>query len=403
MGMLNIDRVFDYLVLFSWLVTLYVVGKAFWYSIREVGIRETLTIKRGGWILSRRPLLTILLSVIITMLAMAIVFVQPHKRAVVISALSPDGIRHQPLDAGLNIVVPFLERAVQYPIYNQTFSISRSSFERGQPGVDDTISARSKEGQEILMDASLIFRIDPARLNEVHILWQDRYIENLIRPLVRGYVRGRASQLTVEQIYSSERFPMEKAIFEDMSVVLEENGFIAQEFILRNIAFNPEYATAVEQKVITEQEALRAEIAISTKENQAEQIRTLAQGEADAVVIKAEADAEALRLVNQVLERNPYVLNYEYIKRLSPNIRMMLLSRDNPVLFPLTTGMLGESEVTANPLIPEMPPSGLSADGTPAEPETPPSEPSTDQSAAFDPSLGALPTPTPEGDGDTEQ
>jgi regulator of protease activity HflC (stomatin/prohibitin superfamily) len=410
MQVLDIDRVLDFLVLIGWIWTIYLIARAFWRSIKERGVRETITIRRGGWFLSRKVILSIVASVVITLIAMAIVFVQPHENAIVISALNRDGIRRKPLDAGLHAVVPFVERAVRYPIYNQNFSISKSGFERGQIGVDDTISARSKEGQEVFIDATLIFRIDPERLNEVHILWQDRYVEELVRPLVRGFVRGRAAKLTVEQIYSSERFEMEQAIFRDISAVLEENGFVGQEFILRDISFNPEYAAAVEKKVITEQEAIRADIAIRTKTNQAEQIRKLAQGEADAVVIKAEADAEALRLVNEVLEENPYVLNYEYIKRLAPNVRLLLLNSDNPVLLPLTTEMTGAEPVTTNPLMPQMPPSGLSPDGAPLESKMPPSalapdevvgepgQPSTGSEwLTTDYSKGALaPTPAPE-------
>ena len=379
MNGLDIDRVLDVIVLIGWIWTIYLIARAFWRSMRERGVRETLTIKRGGWLLSKRVILSIVTSVAITLIAMAIVFVQPHENAVVISALTRDGIRSKSLDSGLHAVVPFLERAVRYPIYNHNFSISKSGFERGQMGVDDTISARSKEGQEVFMDATLIFRIDPNRLNEVHILWQDRYVEELVRPLVRGFVRGRAAKLTVEQIYSSERFEMEQAIFEDISAVLEQNGFVGQEFILRDISFNPDYAAAVEQKVITEQEAIRAEIAVKTKANQAEQIRRLAKGEADAVVIKAQADAQALRLVNQVLEENPRVLDYEYIKRLAPNVELLLLNSDNPVILPLTTGAAATEAVTANPLIPQMPPSGLSPDGAPLEPQMPPSGLAPDQ------------------------
>jgi regulator of protease activity HflC (stomatin/prohibitin superfamily) len=373
MNGLEFDRLLDWLVVIGWTWTLWLMARAFYRSLREHGIRQTFTLKRGGWILSRRVVLSVMTSVAITLIAMAVVFVPPQQNAVVISALSPEGLRPNTLDAGLHGVVPFLERAKGYPIYNQTFSISKSGFERGESGVDDTISARSKEGQEVLMDATLIYRIDPGRLNEVHILWQDRYLENLVRPLVRGFVRGRAAKLTVEEIYSSQRFEMEQAIFDDISAVLADNGFLGQEFILRNISFNPDYAAAVEAKVITEQEALRAEIAVSTKKNQAEQIRTLAQGEADAVVIKAQADADALRLINQVLEENPRVLDWEYIKRLAPNVSLMLLNSDNPVILPLTTEMTGGAAATTNPLIPQMPPSGLSPDGTPMEPQMPPS------------------------------
>jgi len=370
---LNVDVLFEFLARFSWLITIFVIALAFWRSLKEVGLSETFTIKRGGWILSRRPITYITVSVIITLIAMAIVFVQPQNNAIVVSAISRDGIRRNPLNAGLHFIVPLLERAVNYPIYNQSFSISRSGFERGETGIDDSISARSKTGQEIFLDATLIYRLNPDRLNEVHIAWQNRYLEQLVRPLVRSYVRTAASQLTVEQIVSTDRIEMQDAILTNLREGLAKNGIVADSFVIRDVSFNPGFAAAVEAKVITEQEALQAEIAIQTRLKQAEQIRTLAQGEADAVVIKAQADAEALALVNQVLQENPEVLNYEYIKRLAPNIRLLLLDSGNPVILPLSTDMIGGDTELVNPLIPQMPPSGLAPDGSVIEPQMPPS------------------------------
>jgi len=348
---LNVDVLFEFLARFSWLITIFVIALAFWRSLKEVGLSETFTIKRGGWILSRRPITYITVSVIITLIAMAIVFVQPQNNAIVVSAISRDGIRRNPLNAGLHFIVPLLERAVNYPIYNQSFSISRSGFERGETGIDDSISARSKTGQEIFLDATLIYRLNPDRLNEVHIAWQNRYLEQLVRPLVRSYVRTAASQLTVEQIVSTDRIEMQDAILTNLREGLAKNGIVADSFVIRDVSFNPGFAAAVE----------------------AEQIRTLAQGEADAVVIKAQADAEALALVNQVLQENPEVLNYEYIKRLAPNIRLLLLDSGNPVILPLSTDMIGGDTELVNPLIPQMPPSGLAPDGSVIEPQMPPS------------------------------
>jgi hypothetical protein len=189
---------------------------------------------------------------------------------------------------------------------------------------------------------------------------------------------------------------LEAAILASLKTRLERHGIVADAFVIRDVSFKDDYATAVEAKVITEQEALRADIAIRTKTNQAEQIRQLAQGEADAVVIKAQADAQALRLVNQVLQENPEVLNYEYIKRLAPNVKMMLLNSDNPVILPLTTEFTGGETVTSNPLIPQMPSSGLAPDGNVLEPQMPPSGMAPDEEAMAAPDTSATDTFTGE-------
>ncbi|MFL7812741.1 MAG: prohibitin family protein, partial [Anaerolineales bacterium] len=60
-----------------------------------------------------------------------------------------------------------------------------------------------------------------------------------------------------------------------------------------------------------------------------------AEGEAEAKVINAKAEAEALQLIADVLAENPELLNYRYIEKLAPGIEVMLVPNDNPYLLPL--------------------------------------------------------------------
>ena len=131
-------------------------------------------------------------------------------------------------------------------------------------------------------------------------------------------------------------------------------------FLLRNIAFSSQYASAIEQKQVAEQDRIQ-------REYQAEQMRKLAEGERDklkieadgragaiereaqakatATVLQAHADADALRLINQALQRDPSLLQYRYIDKLAPNIQVMLLPNNTPLLLPLPdlTGGSGSS------------------------------------------------------------
>ena len=56
-----------------------------------------------------------------------------------------------------------------------------------------------------LEDASVIFSIDPAQVVDVHIEWQNRYIDGLVRPQLRGIARDSAARYGVEDIYSIKR------------------------------------------------------------------------------------------------------------------------------------------------------------------------------------------------------
>ena len=302
-------------------------------------------IRRGSVIISVLVVAAILLSTI----SAGLVFINPQERGVVISAFSPSGYRQQALTPGIHWVIPFAENVVIYPISRQTYTMSIATYEGAIQG-DDSIAARTADGQEIFVDASIIYAVDPAKVVQVHIEWQDRYGDELVRPQVRGIIRDAVSQFGVEEVYSSKRLDLVQMINLAMEKKLSENGLVLIDFVLRNISFSPEYAASVEQKQIAEQQAQQAKFTVEQRKQEAEQARQVAQGVADAVVIKAKGDAESrlisaeaeaksLDLIASALKDKPELLTYQYITKLTPNISVMLLPSNSPFLFPLPDSM----------------------------------------------------------------
>jgi regulator of protease activity HflC (stomatin/prohibitin superfamily) len=293
-------------------------------------------------------LLVVLVSaILLSSVSAGLVFIQPEERGVVISALQSGGYRPDPLQPGLRWIIPYFESVVTYPISRQTYTMSIAPSE-GEIQGDDSITARTSDGQEIFVDASVIYAIDPDKVVRVHIDWQKRYDNELVRPLARGIIRDVVSQYQVEQVVTSQRVQMISQINNDMSQKLSNNGLILIDFILRNITFSPEYAASVEQKQIAEQLAQQAAFVVDQRKQEAEQARQVAQGQADAVVInaqgaadariiQADAEAQALQLIAAALKNNDNLLLYQYINQLAPGIQVMLVPNDNPYLLTLPT------------------------------------------------------------------
>lgn len=289
--------------------------------------------------------ITLVLAILLNALSAGLIFIQPQERGVVISAIEPKGYREDILQPGLNWVIPFFEHVEVYSISKDTYTMSIVA-EEGQVGRDDSIEARTSDGQVVYIDASIIFSLDPDQIMQTHIDWQKRYIDGLIRPAVRGVIRDAVSQFRVNEVYSTRRTELLLMMEEDLEEKLLENGLVLSEFILRNITFTPEYAASVEQKQIAEQRAEEAEYVVEQRKQEAEQQRQIARGQKDAAIIKAEgraesrvieaeAEAEALALIAAILSENPDLLTYSYIEKLAPGISVMLVPNDNPYLLPL--------------------------------------------------------------------
>lgn len=301
---------------------------------------------------------TAIAAILLTSISAGLVFIQPDQRGVVISALQPKGYREQVLEPGLRWVIPYFESVVLYSIARQTYTMSIAPLE-GEVQGDDSVAARTADGQEVFLDASVIFQADPAQIIQLHINWQKRYAQELVRPLARGIMRDAVAKYRVEEVYSTRRAEITQEITDRMREKLAENGIILVDFVLRNITFSEEYAKSIEQKQIAEQQAQQARFvveqkkqeaqqAIETARGQAESARIRAQGEADARIIQAKAEAEALQLIAQALRENPDLLTYQYITKLAPNIQVMLVPNNMPYLLPLPS--MGPNSVITSTL-----------------------------------------------------
>ena len=181
-------------------------------------------------------------------------------------------IRKEVLQPGLRWVIPYAENVKTYSISKSTYTMSIAHLEGDIQG-DDSIAARTSDGQEVYIDASIIYSLDPNEILDVHITWQDRYLNGLVRPTVRGVIRDAVSHYKVNEVYSTHRDELKDQIETAMIKSMSDNGLILSDFVLRNITFTTEYAASIEQKQIAEQLAQQAEYIVDQRIQEAEQAR----------------------------------------------------------------------------------------------------------------------------------
>ncbi len=355
---MNVTTVLDTLVIFLWLIF---IGLLVLAMVRAARGRPVKNI----WMVL---LATAASAVVLSIISAGLVFIRPEERGVVISAIAPNGYREQPLQPGLNWIIPFFETVKTYPISRQTYTMSIAQSEGAVVG-DDSISARTADGQEIFIDASVIYAIDPNQVIKVHIEWQDRYQDGLVRPLARGVIRDAVSQFGVEEVYSTKREELKQNIAQTLNEKFNENGLFLVEFVLRNITFSPEYAASVEQKQIAEQQAQQARFVVEQRRQEAEQARQIAQGQADAAVIRAkgeaearliqaQAEAQALEYYAKILGDPEKALQYLFIVRLAPGVQTFFLPGNLTPLIPFllsTPTAMGSAFPEGLPTVPPLP------------------------------------------------
>ncbi|MCU0476519.1 MAG: SPFH domain-containing protein [Anaerolineae bacterium] len=284
----------------------------------------------------------LVVGVVLSVVSRGILIVEPAQVAVVFQTVS--GQLETPRRAGTHIIIPILQEATIYPIVQQQYTMSGVS-EGGQERGDDAVRVRTIDGQEVIIDVTVIYRINPDDVNIVHERWQNRYENDLIRPILRGFVRDAVSRFRAEAVYGESRTVIQEAIETDMRNRMQQDGFEVTDLIIRNVTFSSEeFADSIERVQIAERQAEEAAFRVQQEEQEAERVRVRAQGardasiaaaegEAESIRIRALAQAEALRQISEVLQENPLLVQYEYVQKLADNVGLILLPSNSPFLF----------------------------------------------------------------------
>lgn len=306
---------------------------------------------RGGALLA---VVGLVAGVLFSIVGQGIVFVEPTETAVVINTLSGDV--GTPLTGGTHVVLPIVQRvAAQYPVTQQEYTMSATANEGSQSG-DDSVEARTKDGQTVRFDITIIYRIPAATAGGLYQRWNQNYLNGFIRPTTRSIVRDVVSKYTAEQIYGEARAQMSDDIKNAAMPRFQAENLELSDMLIRTINFSATFTEAIENKVVAAQELERAKVVAETARTEAEGRANAAiasaEGQAQSIEINAKAQAEALRLVSEQLAANPNLIQYLYVENLSDNVQLVLLPSNSPFLFDLNSLMQANPNL-AVPQVPE--------------------------------------------------
>lgn len=306
-------------------------------GIVVMGVSQNRSPRRGIVI----AVIGLVIGLVFSVISQGILIIQPNEVAVVFNTLSGD--LAEPRGPGTQIIVPVVQQATIYTTQQQEHTMSGSQAE-ARGGGANAVGGRTEDGQEIGMDVTVIYSIDPALVNTVHQRWQNRYLNGFIVPRTRSTIRDVVSGFRAAEIYGGSRGILEEEIFTILGTAMQREGLLLTELLIRDITFSDEFAASIERAQIAQQESEQARLRVQQRQQEAEQTRAVALGERDAaiaraegeaqsIILRAQAEAEALRLVSEQLAANPLLIQYQYIQTLGPNVRLAIVPSNSPFLF----------------------------------------------------------------------
>lgn len=215
-------------------------------------------------------LIAITLLIVIIFGSQMFYIVQPGERGLIFRKFTSGLDKENLFIPGFHIVAPWND----FHIYDVKEQKS-----------EETMDILDKNGLSINVDVSIRYFPTHDRIGDLHESFGKNYAGVLVIPELRSAVRKVMGRFTAEEIYSTKRTEVERAIEEETAEVLKRNFIDMRALLIRSINLPEQIREAIENKLKTEQEALAYQFRLDREKSEAERRRIAAEGEARANMI----------------------------------------------------------------------------------------------------------------------
>jgi regulator of protease activity HflC (stomatin/prohibitin superfamily) len=208
-------------------------------------------------------------------------------------------VSDQTLQAGFYVKAPWTA-IVPMTIQTQKYAVSAT--------------AASSDLQDVSTEVTVNFHLNGLTIKDIYKNIGSHYSDIVIVPAVQESVKAstalfNASELITERPIVKEK--IEKVLTERLAIY----NIVVESVSITNFTFSPEFTQSIETKMVAQQSAFKAENDLVRIKIEKEQAITQAEAIAAATKIKADADAYALRVVNEELKQSQSLLQYKSIEK----------------------------------------------------------------------------------------
>ena len=189
---------------------------------------------------------------------------------------------------GFGYKTPFITTIVPVTIRQQTRDAQAACY--------------SSDLQQVKMDLRVLYRIPEASVVQIYQGFAGDPFDSLIAPRVQEAMKEVTALESAEQIVKNREEIKTKALASTRLKI--GSMLVVEDVVIQNIDLSPELETAIEAKMVQEQEAAKAKFT-----------QQKAQIEADTVVIKAKGDAESIRIRGEALKQTPAFIDLQIVEK----------------------------------------------------------------------------------------
>lgn len=228
------------------------------------------------------------------------------------------GVKDEVLTQGWHMVSPTIKTS------RYTIGLEQSYLTAGKNGDskdDESFSASSSEGKDMLIDLTFTYQFKPEDVVGVFNRFKGQsgqdVRDSFIKPNIVSWTKEVLARYRVSDVLGTKRAEVNAALTEYLAGKFEQYGVTISNASLINIEVDEETNQAINAKITAQQnaetQAINNETNIAKAKADADVKTTQAQAEADAKMIQAEAEAKANEMIQKSLTDG--VLQQRYIEK----------------------------------------------------------------------------------------
>lgn len=186
------------------------------------------------------------------------------------------------------------------------------------------VETYSKDIQTAKVNITVNHHLDPLKVVDIYKTLGVDYESTLLNNTVQNTIKIVFGQYTATESID-HRANLVKDMTMALTAKLNPYGIIVDNVSVENIAFSDGYEKAVEARMKAEVEVQQANQTLQQEKIQADIARTKAQGEADAKLTVAQADAKAATLMANSVRDNPEVIKFTLAKNWNGELPQIML------------------------------------------------------------------------------
>ena len=241
------------------------------------------------------------------------------------------------LSPGLHTKLPLAEDTACFSTRSLVYEVVDEGGDSNADYVDFLVDGVTIDGQPLSVTYTVRFHIDAGDIENVYsniAQSMNQVTERVVKFHSRAEVRQVVNTKTAEELYLGGLDTISVEIEEILRPLFAESGVTLDFFEIKRPNFSDEYEQAIEDKQIAIEQADRRENEIQVAVQEAERLRTEAQGEADAQVIRSQGDADSLKIRAEAYNENPVLVTIEYYEALQ-NVSWAIFGAEggaNPII-----------------------------------------------------------------------